>query len=355
MPLPLSREKGLNQQQPLGKEKKADKHYPNADFSNLCKMSDEEVRKDRKYFQEHIINNYFTTDFKKQFKVYRHGEKLCFLRNEHFMPLPSGKYGFIVSPKGGLYAIFHPAGAANPTEIQNKEFFHSLFRAGQPVQSAGFFSYDARAGHITDIFRDSGHYKPTFDQHLRTCLGLVDAGILNLATRVGKYSDPPNPPSFALGDIVNERVDYSAILDAKVASMLPPPPTNGYYAQASTEKLAADFKQSVEEQFSSHKDNHTFNAPSPVHQIAQLHTQTHTIPQEKAHADHVVIEIGTPNYGNEELKRKSWLEGFSGIFKGLLPGASNKQREMKASLVAMKDSNVEQATEETRITLDTKN
>lgn len=221
----LTKGKELNRQTLFGKEKKEGKLYPNADFTNLCYMSADEVEKDKRLYESRSINNYFTTDFKKQFKVYRHGDKLCYFRDDDYVPLLTGKYGFIVSPKGGFYAVAHLNGLPNTAEIQNGEFYHSFFRAGQPVQDGGFFLYDASKGQVSAIFRDSGHYKPTFSQHLRACLGLVDAGLLTTETNIGKFSDVSDPVTFKLSDIINNRVDYSAIATDPVGpTVVAPPP-----------------------------------------------------------------------------------------------------------------------------------
>jgi hypothetical protein len=223
MRLRLTRDHGMNKQELLGKKLKDGKVYSNVELSDLCVMGKDQVLVDREYYKDVVIRNYFTTEFKKQFKVHREGDKLCFLRDGHMVPLLPGKYGFIVSPKGGLYAVYHQNGP-DCKEIQNADFFHSLIRAGQPVQSAGFFVYDAGTGEITEIFRDSGHYKPNFERHLKTCLGLVLTGLLTIQTRIGKYSDEPAPLTFTLYDVVNKRVDFSAIVvDGRTMAVGPPP------------------------------------------------------------------------------------------------------------------------------------
>lgn len=177
----------LNQQQPYGKAQKSDKAYPNAFFDQLCTMSDEEHQKDREYYQTKQIRNYFTERFKKAFKVHKHKNKLCFLRDGEYIPLGSSYYGFIVSPKGGLYAVKvrNDFQVENKFEIQNPQFNHSLFRAGQAVQTAGFFYYQEDTPYIQAAYRDSGHYKPTEPQHVRSCLGLMDAGFMCPATQIG--------------------------------------------------------------------------------------------------------------------------------------------------------------------------
>jgi hypothetical protein len=183
----LERGFALNQQTLFGKERKPYKTYVNAYFDDLCHMSDEEVKKDKQEFAQGNIRNYFDSDFKKAFKVRKVDGQLCYLRDDKYIPLRSSSYGFIVSPKGGLYAIEVKPNflVANKEEIQNSFFYHSLFRAGQPVQSAGFFYYEQGKPFIHSAYRDSGHYKPTAEQHLRACNGLTKAGLMNADTLIG--------------------------------------------------------------------------------------------------------------------------------------------------------------------------
>lgn len=357
MRTPLTRVGGLNQQQAHGKPQKHGKVYPNAYFTGLCHMSEEEVRKDLKYFEDRGIRNYFTTDFKKQFKVHRHEEKLCFLRSGIYTPLAPGKYGFIVSPKGGLYAIFHPRGVPKPDEIQNPQFFHSLFRAGQPVQSAGFLFYDSATGQVTDIFRDSGHYKPTFTQHLRTCKGLVRAGILTPETRIGKYSDTRDPLTYPLSAIETEQVDYSAIAgDDTAAPPPPPPPMQGFRARAS---VAASSQPSLGQPVSTLHDGYGQHDPhAPLHfdpQAGRL-----AVPDDRRlrpspasqrffppRADHVAIDMPAPDYVVIDMPEPE-PDPVDIDMAGEPAGARGTQSALREELRALRPSKEEKPDEEDR-------
>jgi hypothetical protein len=168
----------LNKQSTLGKPRKEGKTYPNLDFDDLAK--NQELKMDLERHERGVLE-YFTTEFKKQFKVRATSAGL----QRDGKSMPPGMYGYVVSPKGGLYAIAHPDEEARLSGkgITNTTFYHSLFRAGEPVQSAGFFEYDGSL--ITYINRSSGHYRPTEEQHLRAVLGLHKAGYLSEQTLVG--------------------------------------------------------------------------------------------------------------------------------------------------------------------------
>ena len=168
----------LNKQTPLGKEKKATKFYPNAREERLAKNT--ELKRDEQRHQEGNLQ-YFTTAIKKQFKVTRSHEGLM----RGGQSLPAGVYGYIVSPKGGLYAISE----TDSTDQQllrtfgSSAFNHSLIRAGEPVQSAGEFY--TNGPQITYINCSSGHYEPTWAQHVETVQGLLAAGFVTDQVRLG--------------------------------------------------------------------------------------------------------------------------------------------------------------------------
>lgn len=218
----------INQQRTFGSEMKKGKAYPNANFDDLCIMSDEQKAEDLKAFRSGELTNYFDNAFKKQFKVHKINDKLYFHRYGEYIPLRTESYGFVVSPKGSIYAVACNGTLVDKGEIQNARFMHSLFLAGQPVQTAGFFTYNSDSGVIESLYRDSGHYKPTFGKHVNACLGLVNAGYLTTDAKIGGMSFGRGK-TYSLQQIMNNSADYSDIIGEKITAptTLALPPTDG--------------------------------------------------------------------------------------------------------------------------------
>lgn len=158
----------FSSQSELGKPVKIDKEYKNAFFSNLATVN---------YFHTYIsgiftlgliggIGKQFKTEEKKKYKTYADTDGLYQLIDDQKRYIPNGFYRYIVSPKGGLYIL--------TDDIHNA--FHNSIRGSQPVQCAG--EVMIRNGKIGMIGNQSGHYRPTRAQLVRTLGGLYAAGLI---------------------------------------------------------------------------------------------------------------------------------------------------------------------------------
>jgi hypothetical protein len=154
-----------SKQSVYGKPLKLDKQYPNAYFTNLAHEH---------FFYTYIFRIFtlgffdgkaFTSAEKKKYKVY--GDDIGLYQyyngNKHY--LEDGDYLYIVSPKGGLYAL-------------KEKVRHNAVRAAQPVQCAGHTTIKNKQ--IVLIKNDSGHYCPTTEQFYRTVRGLYVAKLITL-------------------------------------------------------------------------------------------------------------------------------------------------------------------------------
>ena len=116
-------QRALNTQTELGKSTKDTKSYPNLRFDNLATMNSGSRERDLKRHKEGYLQ-YFTTQIKKEFKVTKGGDG-CLVRNG--CKLAPGVYGYVVSPKGSLYAISEENDSADKERLRE---LGSTARAG---------------------------------------------------------------------------------------------------------------------------------------------------------------------------------------------------------------------------------
>ncbi len=175
---PLLLQSFFSKQTVFGKPVKPGKAYPNAFFSNLATVH---------YVHTYLsgiltlgfhggVGKQFLKKEKKQFKTYCDSEGLYQLINDNKVYIKDGSYRYVVSPKGGLYIL---------TEKENN-CFHNAIRASQPVQCAG--EVMIINNQIKEIGNQSGHYRPSREQLLRTVGGLYAAGFLNLDVEICAFS-----------------------------------------------------------------------------------------------------------------------------------------------------------------------
>ncbi|WP_298622409.1 hypothetical protein [uncultured Legionella sp.] len=110
---------------------------------------------------------YMTTAEKKAVKVTRDIDGALIYQNTK-KPLLNGRFLYVVSPKGGLYA----------TDADHFDVIlhHSTIRAGQPVLCSGFLEIDN--GEICEIDHRSGHYRPDVQSLIISCLHLYEQKII---------------------------------------------------------------------------------------------------------------------------------------------------------------------------------
>lgn len=161
-------------QRELGKPVVDGKTYTNIFFDNLASVN---------YFHTYIsgyltcrlhggLGRQFTTGEKKKYKTYVDGDELYQYHEGQKIYIADGDYRYVVSPKGGLYII----------SDYSDDVFHNSIRGSQPVQCAG--AVEISDGRITKISNESGHYRPTKAQLLRTLGGLYAAKFIDSETRV---------------------------------------------------------------------------------------------------------------------------------------------------------------------------
>ena len=174
---PLLMQSFFVKQTEFGKPVKPGKVYSNAFFSNLASVH---------YFHTYLsgiltlgfhggVGKQLLATEKKQFKTHCDAGGLYQLNNNNKEYIKNGLYRYVVSPKGGLYIL---------TDKDNT-CFHNAIRASQPVQCAG--EVMIINNQIEIIGNESGHYRPTREQLLRTVGGLYAAGFLNLKVNVKAF------------------------------------------------------------------------------------------------------------------------------------------------------------------------
>ncbi len=181
-------EKNKIKQSVLGKAKKEGKSYPNIPTSALITMNPEFWNLDAKvpYLDS-------AKGEKKGLKIHLENGKIT--RGQQHEAL-EGEFLYVLSPKGGLYAI----------KEKGTKKKHSSFRAGQPVISAGHMH--VKDGKITKIDSISGHYTPPPKQTLLACLILKEQNMIDDNCIVHLYGYDPQP----LGAILQEH-RYAALVE----------------------------------------------------------------------------------------------------------------------------------------------